>query len=110
MRSSSDGRTSRCGEEKVLGSPSISHQLARPGDLGGQAVLLDADMVCSGDEHVAGLFRAESLEVRCVALDDEAAARVPVRGGIDESGYLLVLGGEVGDRVAKREHSEDGGF
>src|SRR5205823_12956389 len=70
-------------------------------------------MVRFGCEDADGLARWYPLDLRNVVLDQEVAARSQMRGGVTEAGDLLILAGEIRDRVAEQvdeaEHTVDDG-
>src|SRR5207237_3465179 len=75
--------------------------MARYFDLVRDVVLADADMGRCRGEDVHRLAGRETLKLRDVVLDHEAAAEIQVRGGVAEALDLLVLRREVRNRVAQ---------
>jgi hypothetical protein len=71
-------------------------------DLGRDVVLLEGQMGGRRGEDVRGLAWREASQLGDVVLDDEAAAGLQVRRGVAEGLHLLVLGGQVRDRVAQQ--------
>ncbi len=64
-------------------------------------IFFEAEMRRGHRERVDGLARRETLKLRDVNLDYEAAARFEMRGDVAEALNLCVLRGQVRDRVAQ---------
>ena len=81
--------------------------------LRGNVVLVESEMIGADVERAHGLTRREPLELRDAHLDHEAATRLEVRRDVLEAGDLLVLRGQVVDRVEDEvgdgERTLDGG-
>ena len=64
-------------------------------------------MVISADEEITRLAGRKPLDVRYVVLDHESTAPFQMCGGVGKGSHLLVLGGEVGDRVAEQVYEAE---
>lgn len=84
--------------ESVLDHPKVM----RDRDLLRKVVVLETDVRWRRDEQVDGLAGRETLKRGDVVLDDETAAGLQVRSDVAETFDLLVLGGQVRDRVAQK--------
>jgi hypothetical protein len=65
-------------------------------------VLVEAEAVRRDRERAKAFARRQSAQVRHPDLDDEAPTRFEVSGGVGEAGDLIVLRGQVHDRVEQQ--------
>src|SRR5262249_54270576 len=100
--------TMQCRERPEL--PIYDPVVMRESDLRRDVVLLEAKVRGCRRENVSSLARWKASQFRHIVLDNEAAAAFQVSGGVSESLDLLVLSGQVRDRVAQEVDEAERGI